>query len=232
MPFKFNTTIAASIARHRSQLYKTAGAIAGSLSIAALNIPFVQAAVPNSTTFNLFLANKNLLACVAADGKTEPTVKVTVTRGALNDQMTITTSGLKSGLQMDLFTVQNSILKADKTPISNFPGFGLAWYQTDLKGNSTTTIRTILLDQIFGFVQRNPQSNSPLQPTRTFHVGAWINNGLDVIKCTNNQEVVTPFNGELHAGPLAFISIPDAKTGLGPLCVNPNTSTSPATCNP
>ena len=40
------------------------------------------------------------------------------------------------------------------------------------------------------------------------------------------------FNGEHHAGPLAMISLPDATTGLGPLCSNPETSTTPARCNP
>ena len=43
---------------------------------------------------------------------------------------------------------------------------------------------------------------------------------------------VTPFNGEHHAGPLAFISLPDATTNLGPLCANPDTSKTPVACNP
>jgi hypothetical protein len=29
-----------------------------------------------------------------------------------------------------------------------------------------------------------------------------------------------------------MISVPDATTGLGPLCTDPNRSTSPASCNP
>ena len=42
----------------------------------------------------------------------------------------------------------------------------------------------------------------------------------------------TPFNGEHKAGPVAFISVPNANTNLGPLCTNPNTSTDPVSCNP
>jgi len=33
-------------------------------------------------------------------------------------------------------------------------------------------------------------------------------------------------------GPLAFVTRPSAATNLGPLCLNPDTSTSPARCNP
>jgi hypothetical protein len=235
MNSKMNSKTATTLnspSRHRSRVLKCVGAIAGGLSLIAVNAPLVQATVPNQTTFNLFVANPNLIPCVAADGKTAPTIRVTVTRGQRNDQMTIRTQGLKSRLQLDAFTVQNSILKADRTPIPNFQGFGLAWYQSDV-GSGTTTIRTILLDQIFGFVQRNPQTASPLQPTRTFHVGLWFNNPDDAVACNpNRQRIVTPFNGELQAGPLAFISVPDARTGLGPLCVNPNTSTNPVSCNP
>jgi hypothetical protein len=32
----------------------------------------------------------------------------------------------------------------------------------------------------------------------------------------------TPFNGEHTAGPVAFISVPNAITNLGPLCTDPN----------
>jgi len=42
----------------------------------------------------------------------------------------------------------------------------------------------------------------------------------------------TPFNGEHRAGPLAFISRPDAGTGLGPLCSHPDLSTDPSRGDP
>jgi hypothetical protein len=40
---------------------------------------------------------------------------------------------------------------------------------------------------------------------------------------------VTPFNGEHQAGPLAFITRPDATTNLGPLCTDPDGE---GHCNP
>ena len=88
-------------------------------------------------------------------------------------------------------------------------------------------IRTILLDQIFGF---DPAVSLP--PTGTFEVGFWFNNPADAQPCSADPLVPTPFNGEHQAGPLAMISLPNAATGLGPLCINPDTSVTPARCNP
>ena len=60
----------------------------------------------------------------------------------------------------------------------SFLNFGLAWYQTDVQadasGNGQVTIKTILVDQIFGF---DPAAS--LMPTHTFHVGFWFNNPQD-----------------------------------------------------
>jgi hypothetical protein len=81
------------------------------------------------------------------------------------------------------------------------------------------------VDQIFGF---DPAVS--LAPTNTFHVGFWFNNPQDAVPCGFNATKPTPFNGEHKAGPLAMITVPNATTGLGPLCLNPNTATTPATC--
>lgn len=63
-----------------------------------------------------------------------------------------------------------------------------------------------------------------LQPTNTFHVGFWFNDLADAVPCGFTGPP-TPFNGELQAGPLAFITRPNAGAGLGPLCTKPDTST-------
>jgi hypothetical protein len=134
----------------------------------------------------------------------------------------------KPGLHFDMFTVQRSNQNADGTP-RTIPNFGLAWYQSDLNigstGSGKATIHTILLNQIFGF-----DPDVALAPTNTFHVGFWFNNPADAAACGFTG--TTPFNGEHKAGPLAFITRPAAVTDLGPLCTKPNTSTTPATCNP
>ncbi len=105
----------------------------------------------------------------------------------------------------------------------------MAWYQSDLHvrsdGTGTAKIKTILLDQIFGF---DPAVG--LAPTNTFHVGFWFNSPKAAAPCGFTGS--TPFNGEHNAGPVAFISRPDATTQLGPLCTNPDLSKSPVVCNP
>jgi hypothetical protein len=130
-----------------------------------------------------------------------------------------------------MFTVEQSTLDANGKVDPTVKDFGLAWYQSDLEasgdGKIFASIRTILLDQIFGFDPR-----VGLAPTNTFQLGFWFNNPADAAACGFDVTKPTPFNGEHQAGPLAMISLPNADTGLGPLCTKPNTSTTPAHCDP
>jgi hypothetical protein len=205
------------------------GAVLLAVGVLASALPAATTAAKEEHTFNLVVNNAKLLPCLAKDPDDPPTAKVTVTRGELNDTLKLEAEGLKPNLNFDLFTVQNSTKLADGTPDQNFHGsFGMAWYQTDVhanrEGKANVEIKTILLDQIFGF---DPDVN--LAPTNTFHVGFWFNNPDDAAPC--GFPTVTPFNGEHHAGVLAMISLPDAATGLGPLCTNPSSS-GPLACNP
>jgi len=201
------------------------GAVVLATGLLATLVPIaanVAAAKDEEHTFDLVVANAKLLPCLARDADDPdglPTARVTVTRGELNDTLHLRAEHLKPNLNFDLFTVQNSNKLADGTPDPTFKNFGLAWYQTDVHadehGRADVTIKTILLDQIFGF---DPAVD--LAPTNTFHVGFWFNNPDDAAPC--GFPTVTPFNGEHHAGVLAMISLPDATTGLGPLCTKPN----------
>jgi hypothetical protein len=192
----------------------------------------VAAAQADVIDFDLHV-NPKFQACLGVPGGPTPTAHVTVKRGGLNDTLTIQGANIKPHLRFDMFTVQRSALLANGNPDPNFTNFGLAWYQSDLHANSLgqfkTTIKTILLDQIFGF---DPDVN--LKPTNTFHVGFWFNdpNDANVDGCVFDVTKPTPFNGEHKAGPVAMISVPDANTNLGPLCTNPNLNTNPPTCNP
>jgi hypothetical protein len=173
----------------------------------------------------------NCLAQFPNDPDRAPAIDVVVTREELNDGLFLTARNIKPGLAFDLFTVQNSSLLATGTPDPHFVNFGLAWYQSDLVADSDgvarVAIRTILLDQIFGF---DPAVGLP--PTNTFNVGFWFDDPQDAAACGFNVAQPTPFNGEHHAGPLAAISLPNADTGLGPLCTKPDTSVTPARCSP
>ena len=201
------------------------------LAAASLMLPAMSswAQVVQETTFNLTPQEK-FISCFAQDGYT-PSAQVIVQRGTDNDVLILRAQHIKPNLAFDLFTIQNSNLLANGEINPNFTNFGLAWYQSDLQsdsnGNVDIAIKTILLDQIFGF---DPSVNLP--PTSTFEVGFWFNDPQDAVACGFDATKPTPFNGEHHAGPLAMITVPDATTGLGPLCTKPDTSVSPARCDP
>jgi hypothetical protein len=203
------------------------------LQIAAADAGVIPSAKVDVVRFD-FKPNPKFTGCLAQypdDAAHPPVVHAQVVRGSLNDLMTLRGEYIKPGLKFDLFTVEHSALAADGTPDPAFAGFGMAWYQSDLQadddGRVRVSIRTILLDQIFGF---DPAVTLP--PTNTFEVGFWFNDPQDAAGCGFDVTKPTPFNGEHHAGPLAMITVPDASTGLGPLCTSPDTSVSPARCSP
>ncbi len=179
--------------------------------------------------FNL-VPQPKFVTCLGVQGGHTPTAQLIVQRGELNDVLILRARHLKPNLGFDLFTIQNTNLLSNGTADPNFKNFGLAWYQTDIQadanGNAEVAIKTILLDQIFGF---DPASS--LEPTHTFHVGFWFNNPEDAAACGFNPADPTPFNGEQHAGPNAMISLPNAVTNLGPLCTKPHKEGSTFVCN-
>jgi hypothetical protein len=179
--------------------------------------------------FNLTPQAK-IINCLGPGYGPPPTAEVIVQRGELNDVLILRAQHLKPNLGFDLFTIQNSNLLADGQVDPNFKNFGLAWYQSDVQadadGNAEVAIKTILLDQIFGF---DPAVG--LLPTNTFHVGFWFNNPNDAAACGFNPAKPTPFNGEHKAGPNAMISVPNAETDLGPLCTAPLKQGTSFVCN-
>jgi hypothetical protein len=191
---------------------------------------------PDEVKFQL-VPNKAFLTCLSG-GSAAPQAFVEVKRGDLNDTGLIRIKGLKPNLDFDVFTVQRSPLDSAGAPVSGFKGFGLAWYQSDLhsddKGNAKVIIKTILLDQIFGFdadAVPTPTPTTPaptvLKPTNTFHLGFWFNDVKDAQPCSDTPLKPTPFNGEHKAGPLAMISLPVPPANLGPLCTSPTHATTP-----
>jgi hypothetical protein len=88
---------------------------------------------------------------------------------------------------------------------------------SDANGHATTTLFSIFADQIFGF-----DPDVTLEPTNTFHIGVWFDNPNKAGPRGFDTSKPTPFNGAHKAGRAAVISVPDARTGLGPVCLNPN----------
>jgi hypothetical protein len=185
----------------------------------------------HAVTFSL-IANPKFAACLKDPNSTEPpTATATVVRGSTNDTLHLRVEHVKPGLAFDLFTVQRSQFLPDKTVDPTFTNFGMAWYQSDVeankKGRADVEVKTILLDQIFGF---DPDAQLP--PTNTFHLGFWFNDPKDAAACGFNPAKPTPFNGDHNAGPMAMMSVPDAKTQIGPLCTDPQYSGNTIKCNP
>jgi hypothetical protein len=182
-----------------------------------------------STTFALHPAVA-FVPCMTKTPGTTPTATATVTRGKLNDTLTLKLAGFKPGLGFDLFTNEKSNQDANGAVPVGFTNFGMSWYQSDIEineqGKGSVTIQTILLDQIFGF-----DAATGLAPTNTFHVGFWFDNPQTPVPC-GYSGAVTPFNGEHTAGPNAFITRPDAHTNLGPLCTSPHKVGTAFVCNP
>jgi hypothetical protein len=203
-------------------------AIAATAGLGA-NAALASSAKVQSTTFALH-PSAAFIPCMQKNASTTPTAKATIKRGKLNDTLTLKLAGFKPGLGFDLFTAQNSNQTAAGGPVTGFTNFGMAWYQSDVEigtdGTASVTVKTILLDQIFGF-----DPAVALAPTNTFHLGFWFDNPNTPVPC-GYSGAATPFNGEHTAGPVAFITRPNAATNLGPLCTDPHNNGGTFTCNP
>src|SRR5580700_2904084 len=126
------------------------------LMLLSFAISFLTAAVlpmqakVNKETFKLY-PNPPFASCFGSNA----TAEVTVVRGSLADTLYIKGQNFQPNLGFDLFTIQRSELLSNGQVDPNFTNFGQAWYQTDLQtdayGNFNGNIKTILLDQIFGF---------------------------------------------------------------------------------
>jgi hypothetical protein len=202
------------------------------LTFAAISLGFAgntaYSQVPE-TVFKL-VPQPKFVNCLGVPYGPPPTAEVIVERGELNDVLILRAHHLKPNLGFDLFTIQNSNLESNGLVDPTVKNFGLAWYQTDLQadseGEAEVAIKTILLDQIFGF---DPAAG--LLPTHTFHVGFWFNKPEDAAACGFDPTKPTPFNGEQHAGPNAMISLPNPVTKLGPLCTGPRKQGSTFVCS-
>jgi hypothetical protein len=187
------------------------------------------AQVVQETAFTLNPQAK-FVNCLGVPYGPTPTADVVVQRGALNDVLILRAHHLKPNIDLDLFTIQNSNLLANGQKDTNFKNFGLAWYQADVRadsnGEAEVAVKTILLDQIFGF-----DPAVALLPTNTLHVGLWFDNPKDAEACGFDITHPTPFNGSHNAGPNAMISLPDAATTLGPLCTAPLKQGNTFVCN-
>lgn len=173
------------------------------LSLMAVLGTNVQQADAGSNTlkFNMVPTNAAIKACLP---KASAEVKVT---GAKNNQrMTVEVYGLAPDTDYDFFITQVPHAK-----------FGLAWYQSDLhtnhKGEGEATVRGIFSEETFTVSQdtvttlgreNKPQTGATFGAVNMYHLGLWFNDPQVPfhLGCEPGATapVVTPFNGEQHAG--------------------------------
>jgi hypothetical protein len=181
-----------------------AGSMAVAMGFAAASGASAATSGPESCSFKL-QASPNITSCLPhARGR------VTITPGRLNDTMRVSVHGLPARTGFDLFVIQ--------TP--NKP-FGVSWYQTDVNtgrhGNGTATVRGIFDKETFSV---SPGGTTTFAPTHQYHLGLWFNNPNTPFRlgCEPGAStpVVTPFNGEQHAG-IQVLNTAEFPDNAGPL---------------
>jgi hypothetical protein len=169
------------------------------------NVNATNAKLPPPFKFDL-IASPGIKACLSnASGS------ATIVSGELNEVMTVNVRGLAPSTGYDLFI----------TEIPNKP-FGIAWYQSDLQtdshGNGSATVRGIFNNETFSVSQGGPTTT--FAPTHQFHLGLWFNDPQVPFQkgCEPGKTapVVTPFNGEQHAG-IQVLNTANFPDNAGPL---------------
>jgi hypothetical protein len=201
---KYTTT------RSRRVLTLLAGATSaiGLAATAALTASSAGAAVTNahatSFTFKL-VPSAGIASCLSHAGG-----KVTITPGKLNDTMQVSIHGMPRNAGFDLFVIEQPAKP-----------FGISWYQTDIqagrRGNGTATVRGIFDKETFTV---SPDPAKTIAPTHQYHLGLWFNNPRTPFNlgCEPGAQtpVITPFNGEQHAG-IQVLNTAQFPVNAGPL---------------
>lgn len=197
----------------RRRLALVAAGLAGATAASAITLGLTSAGAattgaaqhrPDSFSFAL-KPSAGITACLKhASGR------VTVTPGSLNDTMKVTVRGLPHRSGFDLFVIQ----------LPTKP-FGVAWYQTDIQtnrfGTGTATVKGIFDRETFSV---SVGGTTTFPPTHQFHLGLWFNNPRTPFRlgCEPGATtpIVTPFNGEQHAG-IQVLNTAQFPAARGPL---------------
>jgi hypothetical protein len=137
--------------------------------------------------------------------------KAVIVKGELNELLIVSVSGLAPKTGYDLFVTQ----------LPNKP-FGVSWYQSDLEtdshGNGSVSVRGIFNVETFSVSPGGPTTAFPA--THQYHLGLWFNDPEVPFRlhCEGNatSPIVTPFNGEQHAG-IQALNTSNFPDNAGPL---------------
>jgi hypothetical protein len=187
-----------------------AGAFAAALSLtatagAATGGAHARSTAASSFSFGLKPSSSAISACLAKAGG-----HATITAGKLNDTMKVSLHGMPPNTGFDLFVIQQPTAP-----------FGVSWYQSDIQTNDngfgSATVRGIFDAETFSV---SPGGTTTFAPTHQYHLGVWFNdpNVPFNLGCEPGatQAVVTPFNGEQHAG-IQVVNTAQFPVNAGPL---------------
>ena len=193
-----------ALARTTAGLGVTAVVVAAAVSV-GLTTASASAAGPGASfSFNL-VPSPNIAACLPKAGG-----RVTITPGKLNDIMKVSIHGMPAKADFDLFVIQQPLAP-----------FGVSWYQTDVNagqfGSGSATVQGVFDVETFSV---SPGGTTTFSPTHQYHLGLWFNNPNTPFNlgCEPGatSPIVTPFNGEQHAG-VQVLNTSQFPVGAGPL---------------
>ena len=187
-----------------------AGAFAAALSLtatagAATGGAHARSTDASSFSFGLKPSSSAISACLPKAGG-----HVTITPGKLNDTMKVSLHGMPADTGFDLFVIQQPTAP-----------FGVSWYQSDIQTNDngygSATVKGIFDAETFSV---SPGGTTTFAPTHQYHLGVWFNdpNVPFNLGCEPGatQAIVTPFNGEQHAG-IQVVNTAQFPVAAGPL---------------
>jgi hypothetical protein len=181
-----------------------AGALALSLGLSAASASSAPASPSRSFSFAL-VPSPGIAKCLPHAGG-----RVTITPGHLNDVMRVSLHGMPRNTGFDLFVIQQPLKP-----------FGVSWYQSDINagrfGTGSATVRGIFDVETFSV---SPGGTTTFAPTHQYHLGVWFNNPNTPFRlgCEPGATapIVTPFNGEQHAG-IQVVNTSQFPVNAGPL---------------
>ena len=190
-----------------STRFKIGALVAVGVTAAAVSITAASSsgAATRSFSFGLKRSSSAITKCLPhANGR------VTITTGSQNDTMKVSIHGLPHNRGFDLFVIQQPAAP-----------FGVSWYQTDIetggRGSGSATVRGVFDAETFSV---SPGGTTTFGATHQYHLGLWFNNPKVPFNLgcegTAGAPIVTPFNGEQHAG-IQVLNTAQFPVNAGPL---------------
>jgi hypothetical protein len=194
------------VLRRRVPVRIAAGLAAAAAAAALTASAGLATASASAASFSFQLVpSPNIASCLPQAGG-----RVTITPGRLNDTMKVSVHGMPAHTGFDLFVIQQPLAP-----------FGVSWYQTDVQagasGSGSATVVGVFDVETFSV---SPGGTTTFAPTHQYHLGLWFSNPSTPFKlgCEPGatSPIVTPFNGEQHAGVQA-LNTSEFPVNAGPL---------------